>query len=186
MRFNDNSKLAGQHSFLSASSSGWSNYDDDKLDRVYLSRQAAKRGTDFHDLAQRCITLNQRLPEDPITTMGLYVNDAIGFRMKPEVTLFYSINAFCTADAISFRKNELRIHDLKMGLGHTTERQLEVYAAYFCLEYGVRPFDIKTELRIYQNNEIRIYAADPITISLIMDKIVTFDKRINQLREDSE
>lgn len=186
MRFNDNSKLAGQHSFLSASSSSWVNYDDDKLDRVYLSRLAAKRGTDFHDLAQRCIMLNQRLPEFPVSTMGLYVNDAIGFRMHTEVTLFYSPNAFCTTDAISFRKNILRVHDLKMGLGHTTERQLEVYAAYFCLEYGVRPFDMETELRIYQNNEMRIYAADPIVISLIMDKIIAFDKRINQLREDSE
>lgn len=186
MRFNDNSRVAGKHSFLSASKSSWVNYDEDKLDRVFSSQLAAQRGTDLHDLANQCIRLGQRLPESPITTMGLYVNDAIGYRMKSEVTLFYSVHAFGTADAVSFRKNKLRIHDLKTGLGHTTERQLEVYAAYFCLEYGMRPFDIEIELRIYQNNEVRIYAADPGTIHLIMDKIIAFDKRINQLREEAE
>lgn len=186
MRFNDNSKVAGLHAFLSASKSSWVNYTDEKLDRVFVSQMAAQRGTAMHKLAQDCILLGQKLPEDPITTMGLYVNDAIGFRMTPELTLFYSRNAFCTADAVSFRKNKLRIHDLKTGTFHTSERQLEVGAAYFCLEYGFRPFDIEMELRIYQNNEVRIYEADPIVIDLIMNKIVTFDRRINELREEAE
>lgn len=118
--------------------------------------------------------------------MSLYVNDAIGFRMKPEVTLFYSINAFGTTDAVSFRKNKLRIHDLKTGSLQTGVRQLEVYAALFCLEYGFRPFDIEIELRIYQNDEARIYEADAVSISLIMDKIKDFDRRINELREEAE
>lgn len=185
MRFNDNSKLAGKHAFLAASKSSWINYDEDKLDRVFLSNMAAARGTELHDLAATCIRLGVKLPETP-TTMNLYVNDAIGFRMKPELTLFYSVNCFGTPDTISFRNNKLRVHDLKTGTLHTSERQLEVYAALFCLEYNFRPFDIEIELRIYQNDEARIYEADPISISLIMDKIVAFDKRIILLREEAE
>lgn len=186
MRFNTHLLLAGKHAFLSASKSSWVNYDEEKLDRVFLSQLAAQRGTAMHDLANQCITLGQKLPEHPVTTMGLYVNDAIGYRMKSEVTLFYSLNAFGTADAVMFRKNKLRVHDLKTGTLHTSERQLEVYAALFCLEYQFRPFDIEIELRIYQNNEVRIYEADPITIDLIMSKIVAADRRIDQLREEAE
>ncbi len=185
MRFNDNSKLAGKHAFLSASKSSWINYNEEKLDRVFLSNMAAARGTDLHALAHSLIRLGVRLP-DTLTTMNLYVNDAIGFRMKPELILFYSANCFGTPDAIAFRQNKLRIHDLKTGTYHTSERQLEVYAALFCLEYGFRPFDIEIELRIYQHDETRIYEADPISISLIMDKIQVFDKRITLLREESE
>lgn len=185
MKFNDNSKLAGKHAFLSASKSSWLNYDEEKLDRVFMSNMAAQRGTDLHALAHDLIRLGVRLPETP-TTMNLYVNDAIGYRMTPELTLFYSVNCFGTPDAIAFRRNKLRIHDLKTGTLHTSERQLEVYAALFCLEYGFRPFDIEIELRIYQNDEARIYEADPVSISLIMDKIKAFDKRINELREEAE
>lgn len=185
MRFNDNSKLAGKHAFLSASKSSWLNYSDDKLDRVFVTQLAAQRGTDLHALANNLIRLGVRLPDTP-TTMNLYVNDAIGFRMTPELTLVYSMNAFGTADALSFRKNKLRVHDLKTGSLITGERQLEVYAALFCLEYGVRPFDIEIELRVYQNDEVRIYEADPGSIAMIMEKIKAFDKRINELREETE
>lgn len=185
MRFNIHSQLAGKHAFLSASKSSWINYDEDKLDRVFLSNMAAQRGTDLHALANDLIRLGVKLPDSP-TTMNLYVNDGIGFKMKPELTLFYSVNCFGTPDTISFRRNKLRIHDLKTGTLHTSERQLEVYAALFCLEYGFSPFDIEIELRIYQNDEVRIYEADPVTISLIMDKIKAFDKRINELREEAE
>lgn len=185
MRFNDNSKLEGKHAFLSASKSSWINYDEDKLDRVFLSSMAADRGTRLHAFAAEAIRLGVRLPDTP-TTLNMYVNDAIGFRMKPEQTLFYSVNCFGTADTISFRKNKLRIHDLKNGSTVTTVRQLEVYAALFCLEYLFKPFDIEMELRIYQNDEIRTYEADPIAIALIMDKIVAFDKRINLLKEEAE
>lgn len=185
MRFNDNSKLAGKHAFLSASKSSWINYDEDKLDRVFLSNMAAQRGTDLHQLANDLIRLGVKLP-DISKTMNLYVNDAIGFRMTPELTLFYSANCFGTADAVSFRKNLLRVHDLKTGTLQTGERQLEVYAALFCLEYGFRPFDIEIELRVYQNDEARVYEADPVSLSLIMDKIKAFDKRINALREEAE
>lgn len=112
----------------------------------------------------------------------MYVNDALGFKMTPEQTLFYSSNAFGTADAISFRQNLLRIHDLKTGEKETTMRQLEVYAGLFCLEYAYRPFDIQIELRIYQNDAVRVVEPDPGDIAHIMDRIVTFDKRLKALR----
>lgn len=46
----------------------------------------------------------------------MYVNDAIGYKMTPEQTLFYSENCFGTADSISYRSGLLRIHDLKTGV----------------------------------------------------------------------
>jgi hypothetical protein len=142
---------------------------------------AARRGTALHQFAHDAIKLGVKLPKTP-KTINLYVNDAIGYRMTPEVTLFYSDNAFGTSDTICFRRNKLRIHDLKTGLVQTSERQLEVYAALFCLEYKVNPADIEIELRIYQNDEVKIYDADPEVIQYIMDKIVDFDKRINSIK----
>lgn len=181
MLFNKHSQLEGRHSFLSASKHSWTNYDEDKLDRMYLSHLAAQRGTELHEFAYNAIRLGVKLPRTP-TTLNQYVNDAIGFRMTPEQILYYSENCFGTADTISFKKNHLRIHDLKTGVRQVSERQLEVYAALFCLEYLMNPFDIVIELRIYQNDEIRVYDADPDTIMHIMEKIKLFDKRINAIR----
>lgn len=115
----------------------------------------------------------------------MYVNDAIAFKMAPEQPLYYSDICFGTADAISFRNNTLRIHDLKTGVGKTSEHQLEVYAALFCLEYGISPFDITIELRIYQNNEIQIFDGVADEILNIMDTIIAFDKQIEMLNEDN-
>lgn len=185
MRFNQHLQLAGKHAFLSASKSSWINYDDDKLDRVFIAQMAAQRGTDLHKLANDLIRLGVKLPQTR-TTMNMYVNDAIGYRMKPEQTLFYSPNAFGTVDAIGFRKNKLRIHDLKTGVMKTGERQLEVYAGLFCLEYGFDPQALDIELRVYQNDEARIYEADPESIRYIMEKIKIFDRRINELLEEAE
>lgn len=185
MRFNQHSQLEGRHAFLSASKGSWLNYDEDKLDRVFLANMAAQRGTDLHKLANDMIRLGVKLPQTR-TTMNMYVNDAIGYRMTPELTLFYSLNCFGTVDAISFRKNKLRIHDLKTGLHLTGERQLEIYAALFCLEYQMKPHEIEIELRIYQNNEVRIYVADPDVILHIMNKIIAFDRRIQEMKEEAE
>jgi len=149
-----------------------------------LTALAAQRGTELHELAHDLIRLGVKLPRTP-KTLNMYVNDAIGFRMVPEQILYYSDNSFGTADAISFRKNVLRISDLKTGATPTSERQLEVYAALFCLEYRVKPLDIQIELRIYQNDEIQIFDADPDTILHIMDKIITFDKRIDAIRAEA-
>lgn len=181
MLFNDHSRLTGKHAFLSASKYHWINYDEDKLSRVFTARMASQRGTDLHAFALDAIRLGVKLPKSA-KTLHLYVNDAIGYRMTPEQILFYSDNAFGTCDTISFRKNKLRIHDLKTGLHPCSVHQLEVYAALFCLEYQFKPFDIEIELRIYQNDEVQIYEGDPDVITHIMDKIVTFDKRLNELR----
>lgn len=181
MNFNRHSDLVGQHAFLSASKYHWINYSDEKLDRVFTAAMAAQRGTELHALAHECIRLRQRLPTSS-KTMHMYVNDAIGYKMQIEQILYYSENAFGTADTIAFRKNKLRIHDLKTGFTPCSEHQLEVYAALFCLEYRFKPSDIEIEMRIYQNDEVRIYEADPDVITHIMDRIVTFDRRITQLR----
>ena len=104
--------------------------------------------------------------------------------MSAEVVLFYSDNAFGTADAISFERNTLRIFDLKTGDSPTSEHQLEVYAALFSLEYDVDPYEIEIELRIYQGDEVRIYDAEPSDIMAIAKKIIIFDHRINQLKRE--
>lgn len=181
MLFNKHYDLVGKHAFLSPSKYHWINYDEEKLDRVFTAQMASKRGTDLHNFALEAIRLGVKLPKSP-KTLHLYVNDAIGYRMTPEQILYYSENAFGTPDAIAFRKNKLRIHDLKTGLHRCTVHQLEVYAALFCLEYRYKPFEIEIELRIYQNNEVQIFEADPDVITHIMDKIVSFDKRIVALR----
>lgn len=185
MHFNAHSNLIGQHAFLSASKYHWINYDDDKLDRTFIAAMAAKRGIDLHAFAHEAIRLGIKMPRSP-KTLHLYINDAIGYRMTPEQPLYYSDNAFGTADTISFRKRLLRIHDLKTGETPTSEHQLEVYAALFCLEYRVKPTSIEIEMRIYQQDEVRVYIADPDVITHIMDKIITFDKRINAMRMEAE
>jgi hypothetical protein len=184
MRFNTHSALAGQHAFLGASKYHWINYTDEKLDRVYVAALAAQRGTELHAFASEAIRLGIKLPGNN-KTLNRYVNDAIGYRMHPEQILYYSENCFGTADAIGFRRSTLRIHDLKTGVTQTSHHQLEVYAALFCLEYGFKPFDIDIELRIYQNDEVGVWEGDSDQITHIMDKIITFDKRITAIRNEA-
>ena len=54
--------------------------------------------------------------------------------------------------------------------------QLLIYAAYFCIEYNVKPGTIEIELRIYQHNEILYHNPTAEDIAPIMDKIITFNK----------
>lgn len=183
MIFNKHLDLAGQHAFLSASKHHWVNYTDEKFDRHLRTALAAKRGTDLHDLAHQMIKLGVRLPRTQ-ATLNMYVNDCIGFKMQPETVLFYSFNAFGTADAISFRKNVLRIFDLKTGINPTSFRQLCVYAAYFCLEYDFLPEDIEIELRIYQNDEIKEYIPEVEEIRLIMSQTIKFNSYIDSVRKE--
>ena len=63
-------------------------------------------------------------------------------------------------------------------------RQLEIYAALYCLEYNVSPAKIKFELRIYQNDDILVHHPEPEEILYVMDKIVQFDKIIDSLKEE--
>lgn len=183
MNFNDHSKYEGAHAFLSASNHAWVNYDEEKLIRVYSNKMAALKGTELHDFARKAIELGIKLPNNG-QTISMYINDAIGYKMTPEQVLFYSPNAFGTADAISFKKKKLRIHDLKTGVNEVSMVQLEIYTAFFCLEYDVKPNEIQTELRIYQSGNVIIEEPEPDDIYHLMDKIITFDKCINELRSE--
>lgn len=182
MNFNKHSAIEGQHAFLGASRYHWINYSQQKLTESYSNFLASQKGTVLHDFAAQCIRLGQKLPKSR-KTLNMYVNDAIGFRMSPEQPLFYSENCFGTTDAISFRDGMLRIHDLKTGVVTAHMEQLLVYAALFCLEYKQKPGEIGMELRIYQNNGILVNEPTADDIAPIMDKIVTFDKIINKIRE---
>lgn len=183
MNFMKHFELEGKHAFLGASNYHWINYDSDKIINTYMRRQATLKGTALHELAAKLIELGQKLPKSK-KTLNMYVNDAIGFKMKPEQVLYYSNNCFGTADAISFRNNILRIHDLKTGFTPAHMEQLLIYAALFCLEYKVKPSEIQFELRIYQNDEIAIMNPTAEDIVPIIDKIITFDKVIEKIKHE--
>lgn len=183
MNFNRHSGLEGKHAFLGASKYHWINYDSEKLAESYKRYLATQKGTILHNFAAQCIELGQKLRGSK-KTLNMYVNDAIGYRMTPEQILYYSDNCFGTADAISFRDGKLRIHDLKTGVTPTHMEQLMIYAALFCLEYGVKPTEIEIELRIYQLDEVTIYEPDPEEIVNIINKIISFDKVLNKIKQE--
>lgn len=183
MNFDEHSELIGKHAFLSASKYHWINYSDEKLVDVFRNSQAAKRGTELHEFAHQAIRLGIRLPDTP-KTLNLYVNDAIGYKMSPEQILYYSDNCYGTADAIAFRRNFLRIHDLKTGASDASFHQLEIYVALFCLEYGVRPGEIEIELRIYQKDDVQVFVPELEDIIRIMNLIKAFDRRIEVLKAE--
>lgn len=181
MIFNSHSGLENSHAFLSPSNYHWLNYDDQKLEARFFSFQGSRRGTLLHKLAHDSIKLGVKLSRSN-QALSTYVNDGIGYKMNCEQPLFFSVNCFGTADTICFRRDKLRIHDLKTGITATSEKQLEVYAAIFCLEYSIDPFEIEIELRIYQRDEIRVFEPTPEAIVAIMEKIVEFDQQIESLK----
>lgn len=182
MNFNKHSTLEGQHAFLGASKYHWINYDDEKIATAYKNHLATLKGTQLHEFAAQCIRLGQKLPRSE-KTLNMYVNDAIGYKMIPEQILVYSENCFGTADAILFRNNFLRIHDLKTGVIPAHMEQLIIYAALFCLEYHIKPGEIETELRIYQNNDIQIANPTAEDILPVMDRIIKADGIIKKIKE---
>lgn len=197
------------HALLSGSRYSWTNYDEEKLYNYLCSSYATQIGTLIHELAAKLIKnqikvsknearkmltlylLDHNIPRSVIDinryleNFVAYVNDAIGFGMRPEQVLRYSENAFGTADAIHFneKKKFLRIHDYKSGITQPCLKQLEVYAAFFCLEYRVPPKDISIELRIYWNNEIITGLPTAADIVPIMDTIISFDNYIKNVKE---
>lgn len=186
LQFNRHSNLEGLHATFSPSQSSWLRYDDDKAVEVYSNRKASERGTILHKWAKDTIDLRIKQPRSK-QTLYAYVNDAIGFRMNTEVILFYSPYFFGTADAISFRNDMLRIHDLKTGKNGKIEDhidQLEVYAALFCLEYKKKPSDIKIELRVYKNDEVLVHIPTADKIVHIMDRIVHLNKLLERIDEE--
>lgn len=181
MIFNRHSDLQGRHAFLSPSTYHWLNYTDEKMEARYATWRAARRGSDLHALAHEAIRLGVKLSRAN-RALSTYVNDAIGYKMVCEQPLFYSDNCFGTADTIAFRRSKLRIHDLKTGVVATSFQQLAVYAAIFCLEYGIDPFSIEIELRIYQRDEVRIETPTAESIAEIMETIIRFDMQIENMK----
>ena len=180
MKFHEYSSLEGLHAPFSPSQSSWLRYDDDKAIEVFMNKKAAEMGSRLHQWAKDTIDLGIKQPRSK-KTLSSYVNDAIGFKMSTEVVLFYSPRFFGTADAICFRDNFLRIHDLKTGKTPVHMEQLEVYAALFCLEYKVKPSDIDMELRIYQNDQILYHNPTAEDIVPIMDKIVHLNNLLEKI-----
>lgn len=207
MIFNEHSKLAGKHAFMSPSQPSWLNYDEATFVARYQNRYAQEMGTLLHalacDLIKEKITLaksDKKLISVELQRAGIsrstfdvdflypnfmsYVNDAIGFRMEPEVVLRYSDNCFGTADAIKFQNNFLRIHDYKSGVTPAHPEQLMIYAALFCLEYkdqmNLNLNDMQFELRLYQYDMSMILNPTPQDIRKIADTIVKGDNILNK------
>ena len=180
----------------------------DVIFQRYKSQYAATIGTILHEYAEKRIKYGERMETTavakkqaksdirvrlldagiPMSVIDIdsqfenllaYINDGVGFRMDPEVILYYSDNFYGTTDAIYFRDKELRIHDYKSGKIPAHIEQLKIYAALFCLEYSHKPSDITTNLRIYQSDEILEDSPDPEEISYIMKQIIEIDKLIN-------
>lgn len=213
MIFNKHLNLEGKHALLGGSKYYWINdiSQEDKLKRI-RSFYIADLGTALHEVAKKRIKygfklakhdkksviidiLEAGIPEIVLRSINFdlvfdnlqnYVNDAIGFKMTPEQPLYYSDFCFGTADAISYRDGYLRIHDLKTGLMSAHIEQLEIYAALFCLEYKIKPGDIKIELRIYQSGEIIVHNPEADEILPIIDQAISYTKFImkNQKEED--
>lgn len=212
MIFEKRSELEGTHAFLSPSSYHWINYTEEKLVDRYLKSLAVQRGTELHEFASKAIQLNRMLPRNR-DTVNMFVNDAIGFKMSSEVPLFHDWLCYGTTDAISYRRNYLRIHDLKTGETEAHFEQLRVYAALFCLNYQsrvqelrrkgesdmdiARRFDVSEkelhfdpkkmngiELRIYQLGEVRTEMADPEEIDALMALIISDVNVIKNVRSE--
>lgn len=207
MDFERHLELRGKHATLAPSQPHWLRYSDEQLYQKYASQYAQSMGTVLHALAETLILHNLKLKKsDKLTVLvhllenGIprnvidmdriygnfmtYVNDAIGFKLTPEQILYYSDDCFGTADAISFRNNFLRIHDYKSGTNPAKMEQLLVYAALFCLEYKIKPGEIETELRIYQNDEIVYDNPTAEDILPVMDSIVQHSKALERMREE--
>jgi len=184
MKWNSHSELNGLHAFLSPSSYHWLNYDREKLESVYQNFKAKEEGVWLHTFASMAITKRIKLAKNK-NTLNMFVNDAIGFGMKSEQILYYSPNAFGTTDAISFKQNVLRISDYKSGESKASFKQLDVYAAFFCLEYGINPEEITIILRLYQNNEIDESTPEGSYIRNVMNIVIDNDMVIESLKTNT-
>lgn len=209
MNWNNHSNLEGKHAVLSPSQSSWLRYSEDKVYDSLVSNYAQTVGTLLHEFAAYHIKYNIKLNKSSkqeallyllmrgvphyavdmdfvFPNLMTYVNDAIGYKMSPEVLLYYSDNCFGTTDAINFRQDFLRIHDLKTGRGPVKMEQLMVYAALFCLEYKIKPSTIDIELRIYQSGSEEVLYHNPGVDEIvpIIDTIITTDKLINKIKEE--
>lgn len=189
MIWNQHYDLVGRHSFLSPSNASWHNYDDEKLIARFETFDAKERGTEIHAHAASDILFGEKYgfkrPKNR-TTYNMYVNDAIGYRMKPEQPLYYSDVCFGTVDAICISNNVLRIHDLKTGMTPAHMEQLLTYAALFCLEYRQDPYELSFILRIYQDNDIVEMRPTGDEVRVFMDEIIHKTRVLAEHEENIE
>lgn len=201
MIWKDYSKLKNTHAFCGASNYRWRNYDVDKLIQSKVSSYATSIGTLLHEYAAdnikhrfkinksdkrgilRYLSIEHGIILQSIEINRLfpnlmnYVNESIDFEMDPEVTLYYSDDFYGTADAISWEDGVLRISDLKTGVTPASFMQLENYAAFFCLDYKIKPTQIKhMEFRIYQNGEVMFADPEPIILAPIIEQVIEFNR----------
>ena len=199
----------GKHSFLSPSSHRLDkDLNEEDFLRMLRSDYAAAIGTALHEKA--CFRINNKLrvrdkthasdmivdklvdakipraiiePGEFAETFMAYVNDCIGYDMYAEVPVGVSDDAFGTVDALIFdyKTKLLRIFDLKTGRIPSRPEQLIEYAAYFCIEYKLKPGEIKTELRIYQSGEITTIEPTAPDILPFMSRIKRGDKIMKKL-----
>ena len=207
MEFIKHPELRGKHALLAPSQPHWLRYSEEQLYQKYTSKYAQDIGTYLHELAETLIKnrvklkktdknvvivhlLGKGIPANVIdidriyNNFMLYVNDAVGFRLTPEVVLKYSDYCFGTADAINFDKNILRIHDYKSGTVPAKMEQLMTYAALFCLEYKVKPGEIKIVLVIYQGDEPVQHEPEADEILPVMDTIVRHSRYLETVNEE--
>ena len=200
MSFKKNSKrggspdsVSGQHAFLSPSSYHWFKDTEDELRSRYFSKQQTVRGVREHAFAAEAIEL--KLPQlDNGSTLNLYINDAIGFRMEAEVPLFYTEDCFGTADALSCREEHwpdgifmtLRVSDLKTGITPADMLQIDIYVAIFFLAYGkmFRPDQTRVVQRIYQNNQIFEHIPHHTEILTNMSRVRDAARQVAYFREE--
>lgn len=175
----------GEHAFLGASQHAWYNYDDEKLVKVFINKMAASRGTMLHDVACKLIKMKISLPGNN-STLGLYVNDAIEYGLRPEEKLYYSKFAYGTADGINYKDGILRVSDLKTGKTKVLFLQLKIYVALFLLCYPEISLKCikRIELRIYQNNEVHVETPEIDEILPIMDKMERYSRILEKLEEN--
>lgn len=193
---------AGAHALISPSRHILKpTYTKEQFDSYILASYATRIGTSIHELAAKLINaklkvnkseaykmitlklIDDGIPrrvfdaENYVDTFVPYVKDAIGYDMTAEKILKYSRYAFGTTDAIRYNesKNYLRIHDLKTGKTPAPLDQLVAYAALFFLEYKIKPGEVTTEIRIYQNGEIVTGLPTASDILPVMDQIKTLN-----------
>lgn len=202
----------GDHAIFSPSNNSWVN-DDTAADveNRYFSKLATTIGTLVHEEAYECIVTNTRytkneakkaiskkllineIPRDAFdadyiaATFVNYVNDAIGFGLRPEQELYFSEWAYGTSDAIGFdeKKRILRVHDFKTGVTPAKFLQLELYSALFFLGDGkmYKPGECQIELRIYQGGEIKEEYPTAEDIVPLMDSYIWHTKIMDGLKE---
>lgn len=206
MNWNQHRNLEGSHAFLSASKYNWLSKTNEEIVQSYTNSFAQAIGTLSHAFAADYIRFREKLKKGDSRTLKMdlmrkgipeyaidiraffptvmrYVNDSIDFMMDPEVLLYYSDLCFGTADSIQVSNGVLRIHDLKTGTTVAKIDQLKIYAALFYLEYGQKPERLRTELRIYQSDDIIVHEPEVDEIREVMDAIVEKDRVLQKLKE---